>query len=128
MPLYGHELGLDTNPFEAGFQRVVRLDREENFVGRQALESLAGHTQAQKLVGLAGEGKRAARAEYPIYFGDELIGEVTSGALSPTLGYPVAMAYVSTEQAQIGNVVSVDIRGTRTDFTVVNLPFYKRTK
>jgi aminomethyltransferase len=128
MPLYGHELGRDTNPFEAGFARVVRLDREENFVGREALEALAGKTQAQKLVGLAGEGKRAARAEYPIFASEEMIGEITSGALSPTLGYPVAMAYVSTEQSEVGSVVSVDIRGTRTDFTVVNLPFYKRTK
>jgi aminomethyltransferase len=128
MPLYGHELGRDTNPFQAGFGRVVRLDREEDFVGRKALEALAGHAQSQKLVGLVGEGKRAARAEYPIYASDALIGEVTSGALSPTLGYPVAMAYVSTEHAEVGSVVSVDIRGTRTDFTVVNLPFYKRTK
>ncbi len=128
MPLYGHELVRDTNPFQAGFGRVVRLDREEDFVGRKALEALAGHAQSQKLVGLVGEGKRAARAEYPIYASDALIGEVTSGALSPTLGYPVAMAYVSTEHAEVGSVVSVDIRGTRTDFTVVNLPFYKRTK
>jgi aminomethyltransferase len=128
MPLYGHELGLDTNPFEAGFARVVRLDRDEDFVGRKALEALAEQTPAQKLVGLAGEGKRAARAEYPIFVEEALLGEVTSGALSPTLGYPIAMAYVSSEHAQVGSVVSVDIRGTRTDFTVVNLPFYKRSK
>ena len=128
MPLYGHELGLDTNPFQAGFARVVRLDRDEDFVGRKALESLAQKPQAQKLVGLAGEGKRAARAEYQIFVDDTVLGEVTSGALSPTLGYPIAMAYVSTEYAELGSVVSVDIRGTRTGFTVVPLPFYKRNK
>ena len=128
MPLYGHELGLDINPFEAGFAKVVRLDREEDFVGKAALAALAGHTPSRKLVGLAGEGKRAARAEYPIFHGEGLLGEVTSGALSPTLGFPVALAYVSTEHAEIGSVVSVDIRGTRTDFSVVKLPFYKRNK
>lgn len=128
MPLYGHELGLDINPFEAGFGKVVRLDREEDFVGRAALEELAKHAPARKLVGLAGEGKRAARAEYPIFHGEGLLGEVTSGALSPTLGYPVALAYVSAEHAAVGSVVSVDIRGTRAEFTVVNLPFYKRNK
>ncbi len=128
MPLYGHELGLDTNPYQAGFARVVRLDRDEDFVGRSALEALAEKPQAQKLVGLAGEGKRAARAEYEIFVDETLLGEVTSGALSPTLGYPIAMAYVSTEYAEVGSVVSVDIRGTRTDFTVVPLPFYKRNK
>ena len=128
MPLYGHELSRETNPYEAGFARVVRLDREEDFVGKAALEELAARSLSQKLVGLSGEGKRAARAEYPIFSGDEQIGEVTSGALSPTLGYPVAMAYVSTENAEVGSVVTVDIRGTKTDFTVVPLPFYKRSK
>jgi aminomethyltransferase len=128
MPLYGHELSRETNPFQAGFARVVRLDREEDFVGRAALEVLAGEAQTRKLVGLQGEGKRAARAEYQIFAGDVAIGEVTSGALSPTLGYPVAMAYVATEHAEVGSVVSVDIRGTITDFTVVTLPFYKRSK
>jgi aminomethyltransferase len=128
MPLYGHELGLDTNPFEAGFARVVRLDREEDFVGKAALAELANVAPSRKLVGLAGEGKRAARAEYPIFVEESEIGAITSGALSPTLGYPVAMAYVSAEHASEGSVVSVDIRGTRTDFTVVKLPFYKRTK
>lgn len=128
MPLYGHELELDTNPYEAGFGRVVRLDREEDFVGKAALTKLSEHAPSFKLVGLVGEGKRAARAEYQIFAGEGMIGEVTSGALSPTLGYPVAMAYVSSEHGTIGSVVSVDIRGTRTDFTVASLPFYKRTK
>lgn len=128
MPLYGHELGRDTNPYEAGFARVVRLDRDEDFVGRDALAAQSQRAQARKLVGLQGEGKRAARAEYPIFAGDLEIGEVTSGALSPTLGYPVAMAYLSAENAEVGSVVEVDIRGTRTEFTVVALPFYKRNK
>ena len=57
-----------------------------------------------------------------------LDGEVTSGALSPTLGYPVAMGYVAKDFAQIGNEVEVDIRGTRLAMTVVKLPFYKRSK
>ena len=126
MPLYGHELNLDVNPFEAGLGRVVKLDREEDFVGKSALTALSTKEQEKVLVGLTGEGKRAARAEYKIYSGETEIGEITSGALSPTLGYPVAMGYVSKANSELGTEVSVDIRGTRLPMTVVELPFYKR--
>ena len=126
MPLYGHELNLEVNPFEAGFGRVVKLERAEDFVGKQALTALSTKEQNKVLVGLTGEGKRAARAEYKIYDGETEIGEITSGALSPTLGYPVAMGYVSKSNSELGSEVSVDIRGTRLPMTVVKLPFYKR--
>lgn len=130
MPLYGHELNLDVNPYEAGFGRVVRLERDD-FVGRDALLELSNKTPSRKLVGLIGEGKRAARADYPLFADSESsvqIGIITSGALSPTLGYPVAMGYLATELSEIGNTVSVDIRGTRLPMTIVKLPFYKRSK
>jgi aminomethyltransferase len=130
MPLYGHELNLDVNPYEAGFGRVVKLDRD-NFVGRAALLELSTKTPSRKLVGLVGEGKRAARADYPLFADSEStvqIGIITSGALSPTLGYPVAMGYLETDISELGNTVSVDIRGTRLPMTIVKLPFYKRSK
>ena len=126
MPLYGHELNLEINPFEAGLGRVVKLQRAEDFVGKKALTALSTTEQDKVLVGLTGEGKRAARAEYKIYDGETEIGEITSGALSPTLGYPVAMGYVSKANSELGTEVSVDIRGTRLPMTVVKLPFYKR--
>ena len=130
MPLYGHELNLDLNPYEAGFARVVRLDRDD-FVGRDRLLELSNETPSRKLVGLVGEGKRAARPEYPLYADSEStlqIGVITSGALSPTLGYPVAMGYLETDFSELGETVSVDIRGTRLPMTIVKLPFYKRSK
>jgi aminomethyltransferase len=130
MPLYGHELNLDVNPYEAGFGRVVRLERDD-FVGRDSLLELSTKTPSRKLVGLVGEGKRAARADYPLYADSEStvqIGIITSGALSPTLGYPVAMGYLATDQCELGNTVSVDIRGTRLPMSIVKLPFYKRSK
>jgi aminomethyltransferase len=128
MPLYGHELNLNINPYQAGLGRVVKLERDEDFVGKSALAELAKQEVSPVLVGLVGTGKRAARAEYPIFSGENRIGEVTSGALSPTLGYPVAMGYVAKEFAQIGDEVEVDIRGTRLAMAVVKLPFYKRSK
>ena len=130
MPLYGHELNLDVNPYEAGFAKVVRLERI-NFVGKDALQDLSTKVPFRKLVGLVGEGKRAARADYPLYADSDSsvqIGIITSGALSPTLGYPVAMGYVATDYSDLGNTLSVDIRGTRLPMTIVKLPFYKRQK
>jgi aminomethyltransferase len=128
MPLYGHEMNQSVNPYQAGFGKVVRLDKPADFVGKSSLTKLSQTEPDRVLVGLKGEGKRAARAEYQIFQegSDKSIGEITSGALSPTLGYPVAMAYVSKEFAAIGTKLEVDIRGTKLPVEVVGLPFYKR--
>jgi aminomethyltransferase len=131
MPLYGHELDLEHNPFEAGFAKVVKLEREEDFVGKSALQRLSETPVSRRLVSLVGEGKRAARQGYEIFEAgsDKAIGVITSGALSPTLGYPVAMAYVDTSvSTEVGAKLEVDIRGTRQEFTVSAAPFYKRSK
>lgn len=125
MPLYGHELGLSIQPVQAGLGRVVVTDKT-TFVGRDAI--LAGPPDgAPVLVGLQAEGRRAARAEYPVFHGDTLVGEVTSGALSPTLGYPIAMAFVAPSVSSPGTVLELDVRGTRIPATVVALPFYSRS-
>ena len=130
MPLYGHEMNLDVNPYQAGFGKVVRLDKPGDFVGKAALNKLSQNPPLKVLVGLAGEGKRAARADYEVFVegSNSPIGFVTSGALSPTLGFPVAMAYLNADFADVDTPISVDIRGARTPFTVVKLPFYKRAK
>ncbi|MEY4039250.1 MAG: hypothetical protein RLZZ52_118 [Actinomycetota bacterium] len=127
MPLYGHELDLTTAPVQAGLGKVVALSKEGDFVGRAASEK-GVPADARVLVGLIGEGKRAARADYEVYSGDTAVGVVTSGALSPTLEYPVAMAYVDPEVSAVGTVIDVDIRGTRLPYTVTALPFYSRKK
>lgn len=128
MPLYGNELGLDTNPFEAGLGGVVSLKKTENFVGRSVLEPLKEATLERKLVGLQGGGRRSARAGYDVVVDGSVVGTVTSGLPSPTLGYPVAMAYVRTELAEPGTEVQVDLRGKAEPFTVVATPFYRRQK
>lgn len=126
MPLYGHELGLDTKPAQAGLGRVVNLTKEGDFVGRSAIE--AGRTaDARVLVGLESEGRRAGRADYAVF--DETgaeVGIVTSGALSPTLGYPIAMAYVDSAVSAVGTTLLLDVRGSRVPASVVSLPFYSR--
>lgn len=123
MPLYGHELGLDTLPAQAGLGRVPNLTKD--FVGRQALE-VGPADDARVLVGLVSEGKRAGRAGYVLLSGDDEVGVITSGALSPTLGHPIAMAYVDPAVSAPGTQLDIDVRGSRIAATVVALPFYKR--
>lgn len=124
MPLYGHELGVSIRPAQAGLGRVVALDKPR-FVGKSAIEAgLAA--DAPTLVGLTTVGRRAPRADYAIMHGEARVGTVTSGALSPTLGYPIAMAYVDPPHREPGTVLDVDVRGTRVAATVVTLPFYQR--
>ncbi|MGC0370411.1 glycine cleavage system aminomethyltransferase GcvT [Microbacterium sp. SLBN-111] len=123
MPLYGHELSRDVTPAQAGLGRVVAADKP-SFVGKDGLA--AGPADAPVLVGLVSEGKRAGRAGYTVLHGDDVVGEITSGALSPTLGHPVAMAYVSPAAAEPGTTLTIDVRGTRIPATVTALPFYRR--
>lgn len=132
MPLYGHELTTSLTPFDAGLGRVVKFEKEGEFVGRAALEAAAERAASnppRKLVGLIAEGRRVPRAGFSVTFDGQVVGEVTSGAPSPTLGKPIAMAYVDAAYAAPGTSgVGVDIRGTHEAYEVVALPFYKRQK
>lgn len=136
MPLYGHELTTATTPFDAGLGRVVKFEKTSNngdFVGREALTAAAERAETlppRKLVGLVAQGRRVPRAGYPVVTADgTVIGEVTSGAPSPTLGKPVAIAYVDAAYATPGTEgVCVDIRGSHEPYEVTALPFYKRQK
>lgn len=124
MPLYGNELSADRSPFAANLGRVVRFDKEGDFVGRDALEKQPEPERV--LVGLTGAGRRAPRHGYRVLQGDDEVGEITSGALSPTLGHPIAMAYVPASCSEPGTTLSADIRGRLEAVEVVALPFYQR--
>ncbi|MFC1441126.1 glycine cleavage system aminomethyltransferase GcvT [Streptacidiphilus sp. N1-10] len=135
MPLYGHELSTELTPFDAGLGRVVRFDKTTNggaFVGREALEKaaeLAATHPPRVRVGLVSPGRRVPRAGMPVVSGDgTVIGSITSGAPSPTLGKPIAMAYVDAAHAAPGTAVAVDVRGTHEPVEVVELPFYTRAR
>lgn len=125
MPLYGNELSREITPAQAGLGRVVASDKE-SFVGKGAVAPAEG---ARVLVGLTAEGRRAGRAGYAVVAEDgTAVGEITSGALSPTLGHPIAMAYIDPAFADAGTTVHLDVRGTRIPATVTALPFYRRKK
>ncbi|HEY4320635.1 MAG TPA: glycine cleavage system aminomethyltransferase GcvT [Gemmatimonadales bacterium] len=128
MPLYGQELDRETTPFEANLGRVVKLDKPGDFVGRQPLER-AKDSPRKTLVGLKITGRGIARTGYPVYLPGqtEPVGQVTSGTMSPTLGLPIAMAYVPPANAAPGTVLDVGIRNQRAAAEVIALPFYRRS-
>jgi aminomethyltransferase len=126
MPLYGNELLRDTNPYEAGLGRVVKLGKAGDFVGRAALEQVERTGVARRLVGLVLRGRGIARHGYPVLDADGLTGTVTSGTMSPTRGDAIAMAYVASANAEPGTMLAVEIRGARVAAEVVPLPFYTR--
>ena len=129
MPLYGHELNEDINPFQVGLDFAVSLtdangvDRE--FIGRESLAAYDCENRDLFRIGLVMEGKRPAREGYPVYSGDEIIGTVSSGSFSPPLAKPIAMALVNRSTA-IGDSLEVEIRNQRLPAVVSGLPFYKR--
>ncbi|NDK31219.1 glycine cleavage system aminomethyltransferase GcvT [Nesterenkonia haasae] len=130
MPLYGNELTTSRKPQEAGLP-VVAFSKEEDFVGRAALEQAkadgVGRTTGQRLVGLKASGKRAARKGHVIQNPDGIpIGEITSGVPSPTLGHAIAMGYVEVAYTEPGTELQVDVRGKPIAFEVTKPPFYKR--
>jgi aminomethyltransferase len=132
MALYGNELGPDVTPYDAGLGRLVRLDKPGDFVGRAALAARAEAAPQRQLVGLVGESRRVPRHGYGVLWDGAPAGTVTSGAPSPTLGAPIAMAYVSPAVAQAASAdggagrLAVDIRGRAEPARLVPLPFYRR--
>jgi aminomethyltransferase len=130
MPLYGHELTEVIDPFQAGLNWAVKLQKGE-FIGRSSLlmaREQVGRSGRQR-VGLVLEGKRAAREGCPIILGDgRAVGIITSGSFTPTLQKSIAMGYVEVAHSATGSRLNVDVRGKIESAQVVALPFYKRAK
>ncbi len=130
MPLYGHELTEEIDPFSAGLSWAAKLEKGE-FIGRSALflaKEQVGRSGQQR-VGLVLEGKRAAREGCPvIHWIGRKVGAITSGSFTPTLQKSIAMAYVDVPHSAVGTPVTVDVRGKIEPAQIVPLPFYKRTK
>ncbi|WP_250125193.1 glycine cleavage system aminomethyltransferase GcvT [Chroococcidiopsis sp. CCMEE 29] len=125
MALYGQDIDETTTPLEAGLSWLVHLDTKGNFIGRDILEQQKGAGVSRRLVGLQMQGRNIARHGYQVLSEGKVVGEVTSGTLSPTLGYPVALAYVPTQLSQLGQQLEVEIRGKTYPAVVVKRPFYR---
>jgi len=138
MPLYGNELDRQLTPYDAGLGRVVKLDKASDFVGRAALADKASQPREHVLVGLAGLTRRVPRHGFGVLWDGAPVGTVTSGGHSPTLGRPIAMAYLNADaakqaqealesgQADGNGRLAIDIRGSAEPAELIPLPFYRR--
>jgi len=125
LPLYGNDIDKTTNPFEAGLAWVVDLD-DEPFIGREALLRVRETGVRRRLVCLKALEKGIMRSDCAVLHDGEVVGRVTSGGFSPTLGISIGMAYVPSELAGDGTSLVVDVRGRPLPVVVVKRPFYKR--
>lgn len=125
MALYGQDIDDTTTPLEAGLGWVVHLDTKGDFIGRAALEQQKAAGVQRRLVGLQMQVRNIARHGYPVLSSGKVVGEITSGTLSPTLGYAIALSYIPTSLATVGQKLDVEIRGKSYPAIVVKRPFYR---
>jgi len=135
MPLYGHEISETIDPLTAGLDFAVKLDkgagdeREGRFIGQDALQAIAASGgPKRKLVGLLVEGRRSPRQGMKVLEGDRVVGEVTSGCLSPTLDRPIAMAIVERAVAESKPALTVDLGRERAGAAITPMPFIKTVR
>jgi aminomethyltransferase len=128
LALYGQELSPEISPLEAGIGFVVKLNKEADFIGKEALKLQKENGAARKLVGIEMIDRGIPRHGYPVYNGEELIGEVTTGTQSPTLKRNIGLVLIKSEHAVLESEIEVEIRGKRLKAKVVPTPFYKREK
>jgi aminomethyltransferase len=121
LPLHGHELGPGITPLQAGLGWVVAWTKPD-FPGREALAAERARGVHRHLVGLAVDGRRPPRADCPVLSEGEVIGVVTSGNFSPTLGHGIALGFVPPHLT-VGADVEIEVRGTRLAARVVATPF-----
>jgi aminomethyltransferase len=125
--LYGHELDESVNPLEAGLGWITALDKGD-FVGRDALLAIREAGPGRKTTGLVLEELAIPREGCPVLLNGRVVGAVTSGTLSPTLGKGIALARVEPDAAEKGAALEVEIRGTRKAAKAAPRTFYKRAK
>jgi len=125
LPLYGHDVSRETDPITAGLGFAIgkRRRAEGGFPGVERILRLLAEGTPTVRVGLALEGRMAAREGAQVLSGDRPVGAVTSGGFSPSLQHPIAMAYVERALAAPGTRLEVDNRGRRLAATVVSMPF-----
>ena len=128
LALYGQELSAEISPLEAGIGFAVKLAKEADFIGKTALLAQKENGLPRKIVGIEMIDRGIPRHGYPVYKGDELIGEVTTGTQSPTLKKNIGLALITSKYAVPDSELEVEIRGKRLKVKVVPTPFYKREK
>jgi len=125
MCLYGNDIDQDTNTIEAGLKWITKL-KKGDFIGREALTKANDEGPSKKLVGMIAEVKSFPRHGYEITKDGKNVGVVTSGTVSPILDKPIAMGYVSSDYAVVGEKVNIMVRGKEVPAEIIKLPFIKK--
>ncbi len=124
MNLYGSDMDETVTPLESNMEITLSMDAERDFIGKQKLTEQMQAGVERQLVGLVLNQRGVLRAHYPVYSNDEWVGEITSGAFSPTLQHSIALARIKTG----ANDLQVEIRGKRLAVSKVNPPFARNGK
>jgi aminomethyltransferase len=126
MPLYGNELSSEISPLEAGLGWAVKLDKED-FIGRDALRSAKDQGIRRRTVGFKlVERGGVPRSHYDVQVDGKVVGFVTSGTSSPSLGENIGLAIVEREYAGVGKPLDIMVRGKAVRAEQIKTPFYKR--
>ncbi|MCM2675006.1 glycine cleavage system aminomethyltransferase GcvT [Alkalicoccobacillus plakortidis] len=128
LALYGQELTKDISPLEAGIGFAVKVNKEDPFIGQDALKRQKEEGLSRKLVGIEMLDKGIPRAGYEVFVDGESIGFVTTGTQSPTLKKNVGLALLDINHTELGTKVEVQVRKKRIAAIVVATPFYKRPR
>jgi aminomethyltransferase len=123
--LYGQDMDETTNPFEVGLGWITKLDKGE-FIGRDALIRLKATGVQRRMIGFLMQERGIPRAHYQVMQDEQVIGEVTSGTMSPTLGQAIGTALVRSTSGKIGSTIAVEIRHKAVPARVVPAPFVPR--
>lgn len=126
LPLYGHEMDDVITPLEAGFKYFVKLDKDTDYIGKEALNKQWEEGLERKLVGIELIDKGIAREGYEVYKDGEKIGHVTTGYKSPTLGKVIGNALIKTEFTALGTEIDVKIRNKFAKAKVISKKFLKK--
>ena len=122
-PLYGNDLDDQHTPLESGLAWITKLDKGD-FVGRDAIAKQKEAGVPRRLVGLRLTEKGFPRPGYAVQSDGTDVGVVTSGTVSPSLGYGVALAFVPPDLSKADTQLQVDVRGKAVQATVQRPPFY----
>lgn len=126
LPLYGDELSAEITPIEASLSMFVKLDKDEDFIGKEALASQKAEGVKRRIVGIELDGNAIPRHGYPVEVNGEVVGEITTGYRSISTGKSVAMAMINKPYDKLGTEVEVRIRKKTFPGKVVKKRFYDK--
>ena len=123
--LYGNDIDENTNPIEAGLGWITKVNKDD-FVGKDAIIKIKTEGVKRKLTALISVEKVLPRHGYEISQNGDVVGNITSGTLSPLLGHPIALGYINKEYIDAEAQLNIKVRNKEIPLTIVKLPFIKK--